>query len=210
MGGGILNYENLTVRDCAIVANSGSFGGGIANEGTLTVESSTISGNKAVSGGGGIYANGMTTIRNSTISGNDAGAATGGGINNYGPIDSFTPTTLVAENSTITGNTAGCGHGVALRRSWAAAVTLNNSVVNGRVIKWAVLTGSYNLFSGANPGITGSNNQFSTNPLLGPLAETAAPPRPTRFSAAARRSMPALPPPRIIASRKPREPRPPT
>jgi hypothetical protein len=71
----------------------GGYGGGIFNEGTLTVINSTISGNTA-SGlgegvGGGIYnEDGKVTVDTSTISNNSAsssgsdGVATGGGITN--------------------------------------------------------------------------------------------------------------------------------
>ena len=50
-------------------------GGGIYNDGTLTVSNSTFAGNSASSGsGGGIYNHGTVTVSNSTFSGNSAGS----------------------------------------------------------------------------------------------------------------------------------------
>ena len=46
-GGGIYNDGTLTITDCTLSGNSAEVGGGISNSGTLTVTSSTISGNSA-------------------------------------------------------------------------------------------------------------------------------------------------------------------
>src|SRR5262249_39324637 len=56
-----------------------SFGGGIQNNGTLTVTGSTFTGNRA-NFGGGIQNNGTLTVTGSTLSGN--AAAGGGGVGN--------------------------------------------------------------------------------------------------------------------------------
>ena len=57
-------------------------GGGIFNNGTLTITNLTISGNSANDAGGGVFDNGTSTITNSTISGNSAreSSSSGGGI----------------------------------------------------------------------------------------------------------------------------------
>src|SRR5205823_192585 len=70
-GGGIANYGTLTVTSSTLSGNSASSynGGGIANYGTLTVTSSTLSGNSA-SYGGGIANNTTLTLNISTLSGN--------------------------------------------------------------------------------------------------------------------------------------------
>ena len=58
-------------------------GGGIRNDGTLTLNNSTLSGNSAGADGGGIdIFLGIATLNNSTLSGNHAGVK-GGGISNY-------------------------------------------------------------------------------------------------------------------------------
>lgn len=79
-------------------------GGGIHNSGTLTLTSSTISGNTAGVAGGGIFNAGILTVTSSTISENAVGRLVtflesfGGGINNDG--------TLTVTSSTISGNTS--------------------------------------------------------------------------------------------------------
>jgi hypothetical protein len=94
-GGGIFNDGTLTVANSTISGNSAGFGGGIRNFGTLTVESSTIRDNGA-DFGGGIENPGTLTVTNSTISGNTA-RFTGGISNGVG--------TATVANSTISGNT---------------------------------------------------------------------------------------------------------
>jgi CSLREA domain-containing protein len=113
-GGGIYNDGGtLTIISSTISGNSALTGGGIHNrEGILTISGSTISGNSAGLGGGvfsDTFLSGTqkTTITNSTISGNSA-TDTGGGVYNFAGHS-------VIEHSTITGNTApgGQGSGVA-------------------------------------------------------------------------------------------------
>jgi hypothetical protein len=98
-GGGIYNNGTLTVSNSMVSGNNASsYGGGIGNYGTLTVSNSTISNNRAGKDGGGIDNNGTLTILNSTISGNNA-ARDGGGIHSlFGD--------LTISNSTISGNNA--------------------------------------------------------------------------------------------------------
>jgi predicted outer membrane repeat protein len=104
-GGGIRNDGTLTVSDSTISASSaGNAGGGILNFGTLTITGSTISGNSAGTSGGGIYSQLATLkITNSTISGNSSSSFGGGVSTVSGPT--------VIEHSTITKNTALSGGG---------------------------------------------------------------------------------------------------
>jgi predicted outer membrane repeat protein len=102
--GATLNLNDLTIADgYASSPPSGvGRGGGIRNDGTLTVTNSTFSGNSASYVGGGIYSGGALpgtsagalTVTNSTFSGNSA--QYGGGI--------FGPGTVT--NSTFSGNSA--------------------------------------------------------------------------------------------------------
>ena len=72
-GGGISNNGTLTLSSCTVSGNAtGLNGGGIFNTGVLTVRNSTLSGNTARLGGGGIFNTGTLTVRNSTLSGNTA------------------------------------------------------------------------------------------------------------------------------------------
>jgi len=107
-----VNLSGLTIRH-----GRAPNGGGIYNNGALTINNSIISGNTAAiscsasfcdNSGGGIYNNGALTINSSTISGNDAFiqctiqcATLGGGIFNNSGV-------LALTNSTISGNSASC------------------------------------------------------------------------------------------------------
>ncbi len=96
-----LVVANRDVGAVNLLFNTAQFalnGGGIANLGTLTVDSSTVSGNSADSGGG-IYNNGAAMVRSSTLSGNSA-TAEGGGF-----FSTATATASIA-NSTIADNAA--------------------------------------------------------------------------------------------------------
>jgi hypothetical protein len=70
----------VTINDVRITGGSdtGSGGGGIHNDGTLTLNSSTVSGNTSASLGGGILNLGTLTLNSSTVSENKA--PDGGGI----------------------------------------------------------------------------------------------------------------------------------
>jgi len=113
---------DVTISGLTIVNGDATWSGGIYNWGTLTLNSSTVSGNNAFYGDGGIYNQnkGTLTLNNSTISGNTA-AYYGGGIYNFWP-------TVTLNNCTISGNSAGSGGGIFNR---SGIVTLNNSTVSG-------------------------------------------------------------------------------
>ena len=104
--GSATDISGVTVRN-----GSSSGGGGIGNEGTLTLNNSTLSGNT----GRGISSTGTVTINNSTASGN-----TGRGIANAG--------TMTIDNSTVSGNSGG---GIFNSGSGVGTMTLVNSTVSG-------------------------------------------------------------------------------
>jgi hypothetical protein len=128
----------LTVKDSLISDNEASnafFGGGIENEGTATIDGSTISGNGAFVGAGGIFNDGGTmTLNDSTVSNNNAGCTNngcaageldGGGIyNGFGVGKSQ----MTVNNSTITVNSA-VTHGGGIYNDSTSTITLNNSAV---------------------------------------------------------------------------------
>jgi CSLREA domain-containing protein len=108
-GGGILNNGTLTLTNSIVSDNevSSSRGGGVynANTGTLIVTDSTITNNRVSGGdGGGILNAGTLTITDSTLSGNTAGGD-GGGIHNQG--------VLTITNTAFSENTGGDGGGIA-------------------------------------------------------------------------------------------------
>jgi Bacterial Ig-like domain (group 3) len=120
-GTGILNEGTLSVQDSTIANNEGQYGGGIGNGlfGTLSVVDSTIVGNAAPDGGG-IDNYGSAIVDDSTISGNSASGGQGGGIFNPGG-------TMIVEASTITGNSAVDGGGGVADQE--GSVTLAASIV---------------------------------------------------------------------------------
>jgi CSLREA domain-containing protein len=105
-GGGILNVGNLTILNVVIRDNNaGLAGGGIDSSVgiSLTIDGSTISGNRASDGNGGgvnVGSTGNLTISNSTIT-NNAATIDGGGI-----YDGATGGTTSITNTTISGNRA--------------------------------------------------------------------------------------------------------
>ena len=124
-GGGILNTGTLTVTSSSISGNTAFTGGGILNNGTLTVTNSSISGNSSTgttnNGGGGIYSTGSISVANSSVSGNTSGFD-GGGVNqNSG--------TLTISASTVSGNSAGSGGGIFVGNSGGLSAT--NSTLSG-------------------------------------------------------------------------------
>jgi hypothetical protein len=128
-GGGIWNNGTLTLIDSSVAGNATSFSGngaGIYNTGTLSLDNSTVSGNRNVfsGGGAGIFNTGMLTLSNSTVSGNVTALGQGGGIYSI-------TGTLIVNNSTISGNFAGVGGGVT-NRGFASIFT---SSVSGNGVR---------------------------------------------------------------------------
>jgi hypothetical protein len=122
-----VTLSNVTVRN-----GRARQGGGIYNNGMLTIGSSIISGNSAVGpggNGGGIFNAGTVTINNSALSNNSgrgtASGGLGGGIGNAG--------TVTVNKCTFTGNTVsgvfGAGFGGGIGNSGTA--TVNNSTLSG-------------------------------------------------------------------------------
>jgi hypothetical protein len=137
VGGGIFNDGILTITNSIISDNSAAFeGGGIAGNGQVTITKSTISHNSAQDGGGILNNNGPVTITSSIISINSAegfGGAIFGGV----------PLTII--DSTITGNsTQFFGGGIASGQMTIITTTIfNNSS--------GFVGGGIGLFQGSNP-----------------------------------------------------------
>jgi hypothetical protein len=94
---------HVTLSGVLLTHGTAAAGGGIYNVGTLTLVSSSVTGNHAHGTGGGIFnLGGTATITNSTVSSNSVSQGTvvaaGGGIANGG--------TMYINNSTISGNNA--------------------------------------------------------------------------------------------------------
>jgi len=124
-GGGVHNEGTMTITDAIISDNytSEGDGGGIYNKGTMTISGTTISANRA-DRGGGIFndSSGTLTITDSTISSN-ASADGGGGI--------WNKETLTLSNCTIWDNRTD-GEGGALA-STDGTVTITNCTIAGNI-----------------------------------------------------------------------------
>jgi hypothetical protein len=99
-GGGILDDGNLTVSDSSVLDNEAATGGGLYENGTLTLQSSTIEDNDASVAGGGIDNEADATISDTTISYNCSAGDDGAG----GGIYNDTAGDLELEDSTLAHN----------------------------------------------------------------------------------------------------------
>jgi hypothetical protein len=137
-GAGIFNDQStVTVNNCVISGNATDSppstqagGGGICNDGVLSVINSTVTANSVggsfAYGGGGILNNGSLTINQSSIT-NNTGQRYGGGI--AGGVAG----SAVIQNSTISGNFTGGydhfdGDGAGLS---GQGFTIQNSTISG-------------------------------------------------------------------------------
>lgn len=109
-GGAIRSAENLKVQSVEIAGSVGRDGGGIYSLGSLTVVSSTFSGNVAKSSGGAIFAIGPLEITSSHIAGNSG--AWGGGVE-FSMSGSFNASMRI-DTSTIENNGASRGGGISV------------------------------------------------------------------------------------------------
>ena len=72
-GGGIFNEGNLTLNQCTVSNNSATYGGGVSNKSSLVVVDSDFHNNQATRGGGGLHNNegsSSMTISGSTFRNN--------------------------------------------------------------------------------------------------------------------------------------------
>jgi len=143
--------------------------------GTVRITGSTFSQNSSVGGGGAILNDefsGMVNVTNSTISGN-TGSRAGGGIRSESG-------TVMVNNSTLAENRYMYFGGTSIEDAIFSLATLDiqNTITSGSVRSFGVgtVSGNFNLFTADdNFGIVGTSNQFSTDPLLAPLADNGGP-----------------------------------
>lgn len=155
-----VTIDTVVVLDSFTVQNGyhDNQGGGIRNNGTLTINNSVISENISHWMGGGIFTYGTLTINNTLIDGNSAGqightgGGGGGGIQNYSGtttlnnstvsgntllglfdgsgIHSFA--TLILNNSTVSNNTYSPSiNYTASIYTWLGSITINNTTISG-------------------------------------------------------------------------------
>jgi CSLREA domain-containing protein len=208
-GGGLYNLGTLHLADSAVISNtavtSGTVrfyagGGGIRNEGNMTVIACTVNGNTTGLIGGGISSGGALTLTNSIVAYN-AGTSTGG-VFNFG--------TMIISNTTVSDNVAELYTVGGIRNS--GTMTLTNSTVTSNhdqqgmggvtqdssfplMVKSTIIAYNYSFLSGTSDcmgsltslghNLVGSSSscfyqamptdQISVDPLLGPLANNGGP-----------------------------------
>ena len=131
-GGGVTNQGNLTLADDRISGNASYAGAGVASAtGSLTIVGSTISGNSASGDGGGIEAGGYNvsgTAGPLTIVGSSLSGNTAN--NGGGLFDSGGSVTIVG--SSLSGNTATVlGGGIDSSGTSSVSMTLVDSTISG-------------------------------------------------------------------------------
>jgi len=187
--GGAIRIEesaSLSLDDSTVTGSqAGLYGGGIYNNGNLTVRGSTISYNSTELDGGGIYnLSGKLIIENSTVSGNRANRH-GGGIYTW-DVEGGQHTATLA-SATIAGNTADADHnssgagGGLYQATPASAVGMKNSILANNSAAAAadclapsIQSFDYNLIetpSGCQLTGAVSHNLLRVDPGLEPLAD---------------------------------------
>ena len=189
--GDLATFTNETVSGNNVTEAGGGFSDDAGAVQTLTIASSTISGNHAgtlaSSDGGGIEAFAPPTscnsiaLTNDTLTGNTA--VNGGGY--YGAGCVTTPTVTTAfKFDTISGNTAtnnaGGGNietasGDVSKLTLADSIVANGSASGGAATNCllagsgSLTSGGYNLIDNTNCGTPATTDIIGKNPLLGPL-----------------------------------------
>jgi CSLREA domain-containing protein len=122
-GGGIYNQGSLTLTNCTVSGNTSGGVGGVLNSGTLNISGSVINGNHGRFTGGVSSSNSLT-LNTSTVSGNDIPTFDNG----IGGLELSGTATIT--NCTISGNTTGRS-GLAGGIYNSGSLTVKNTTVHG-------------------------------------------------------------------------------
>ncbi|MGI8856293.1 MAG: beta strand repeat-containing protein [Thermomicrobiales bacterium] len=158
--------------------NAGS-GGGIDNNGTLTVMNSTFAANTVIgsnltaAGGGGIFNRGTLTVVNSTFSRNSANSGFGGGGGGIYNTSTLTVTDSTFSDNAASGGSATVGGGIA---NFGTATLTNVLVATSTGGDLAgTFGGSNNLIDDGTGTLTGTSNLVGHPALLGTLGSYGGP-----------------------------------
>jgi len=163
VAGNSLTLSRVNISGNTATGEGGGTGGAVYNLGTLSIDSSTISGNDATLHAGGVIGLGGTmTITNSTISNNTAGSQ-GGGVFQLGG-------TMTLQNVTISGNMAAVGGGIAKQSNGGATLT-HVTIAGNRANHYG---GIYSL--ALMPPITLSNTIVASNIGMSGSCGSSGPP----------------------------------
>jgi hypothetical protein len=199
-GGGIFNLHQADdeLRQTTLTGNSSdSAGGGILNYGaTMSILTSTLSGNQVIAGAAEAFGGGISNVPNpsftptesatlkmvnDSLTGNRAGGGSTAGFG--GGLDNESQASAVLTNVTVSRNRAGStGTGGGIYNNGVAA--LRGSILAGNTaahahdncgLPVALSSNGYNLSTDGTCGLNGIGDQVGVNPLLGPLAHNGGP-----------------------------------
>ena len=148
-GGGVDNEGSLWLESSTLSANTAAYGGGLYNDNLANVNGTTFSANTAMSSGGGVYDNYPLVMSNSVMTGN--GASAGGGLYDDDNTN-LSAVTLSHNMATTDGGGADLQYPVV----WNGGTVIGNSSPNGG----GLYNGSYNTYLN---GINVTGNQATTD-----------------------------------------------
>lgn len=173
-GGGIYNQGTLTIANSTIRNNAANGGAGIYSTNSVNLINSTVNNNTDTDYGAGVWvASGTGTISNSTISGNQGRYSAG--VHNDGNL-TVTSSTIANNTSTSPGQGGGLGnHGTVNIRS---SIIADNSDASSPDVSGSFVDQGNNLIGksdGSTDFTNGTNGSIvgtiaaPVNPLLAPL-----------------------------------------
>lgn len=172
--GSVMAIHSSTI-DSNIATGAFGFGGGVYNDtdGVATIKQTTLSNNVVPNAGGGLYNDGNMSVANSTISSNEVNSSSsfGGGTMN---VDG----TLTITQSTVVNNTAQSGGGVyneAGTVSVGNTILAFNEGGSSPDMSENVVSNGYNVISPTAQLSLHETDVGVTDPLIGPLADNGGP-----------------------------------
>ena len=162
-GGGLNTYlsTTLSLRSSTLEGNVAVVGGGIFNDGVLSVTNSTFYFNVAVTNGGGLFDENQASVDSATFNANVAGRD-GGNLGDGGALFANNGSTLFLRNSLLSGNADNTTSGPILPDCAGTIISLGYNLIEQRasVASCTVLNGSTDIH-GTFPGVMDSMPRFN-------------------------------------------------
>jgi len=160
-GGGLYNNGALTLTGCTVDNSSAHYGGGLKNDGTLILNRCTFYYNSATQGGG-LFNAGTANLTNCTFFGDTTGTGgSGGGIGNAGTL-SVTSGTFESNGSLADANGSASGGGISNSNTLAVTASLFAADTGGDIVSHGgtITSGGSNLLNDGdgNGFINGTNH----------------------------------------------------
>ena len=134
-GGGIYNQGTLTISDSIVTENYAGGGGGIFNGAKITIENGSVSGNRSRGFGAGIFNGGIFQVSNTVIENNVGGS--GAGLSNWGEAYVMSAT-FDGNRSKISGGGV-YNHSIGVMTLDSSTVSHNESAIAGGINNWGRL-----------------------------------------------------------------------